>query len=171
MIRCAAMELPCNGGAYVGPGDSVQRPTCCHAPTENQGRPAPADMGPSDMGHISPIRVEARLHCQLLSRDWTSDKGNIVIFGRRFALDPFLKANPPSRHVVPAPREMATAYRDIVPVALVDVWRHKGLGLYGKYQLALIDPRQWQPILDRWIVSPPDDVRRSAARPLSVILH
>ncbi|PPV05892.1 hypothetical protein XBLMG947_1504 [Xanthomonas bromi] len=78
---------------------------------------------------------------------------------RRLALSPFTKAHPP-RKTQPAPADLLGAYESVLPASLLELWRRKGLGHYGGMQLALIDPRQWQPVLDRWIVSPPDAVRR-----------
>lgn len=78
---------------------------------------------------------------------------------RRLALSPFIKAHPP-RKTQPAPADLIAAYAPLLPASLLELWRQEGLGHYGDMQLALIDPRQWQPVLDRWIVSPPDAVRR-----------
>ncbi len=82
-----------------------------------------------------------------------------MLFFRRLALHRFVKTHPPSRQVSPADRELVSAYDDILPASLIELWRRKGLGFYGDLQLALIDPRPWQPVLDRWIVSPTDAVR------------
>jgi len=48
-----------------------------------------------------------------------------------------------------------------------------GLGNPLILQLALIDPRPWQAVLNRWIISPPDDVRRIpiALTPFGVLLY
>jgi len=78
-----------------------------------------------------------------------------MFFSRRLTLQRFVKTHPPSRHVVPAPDELVMAYEGILPESLLELWRRKGLGLYGGLQLALIDPRTWQPVLDRWIVGSP----------------
>ncbi|MDR1849064.1 MAG: hypothetical protein LBQ75_03395 [Zoogloeaceae bacterium] len=75
-------------------------------------------------------------------------------------LQPFVETHPPERQVVPAPDELVAAYEGILPASLLELWRRKGLGLYGNLQLALIDPRAWQPVLDRWIISPPGAVQR-----------
>jgi hypothetical protein len=82
------------------------------------------------------------------------------MFFRRLTLHRFVKTHRPSRLVSPAPRELVAAYDGILPESLLELWRRKGLGYYGDLQLALIDPRPWQAVLDRWIVSPPDTVRR-----------
>ncbi|WP_230461006.1 GAD-like domain-containing protein [Burkholderia ubonensis] len=97
---------------------------------------------------------------------------DMVIF-RRLALHRFVKMHPPARQVSPAPAELVTAYEGILPASLLELWRRKGLGFYGDLQLALIDPRAWQPVLDRWIVSPPDAVRRIpiALTPFGVLLY
>ncbi|MDP9898476.1 GAD-like domain-containing protein [Variovorax ginsengisoli] len=96
-----------------------------------------------------------------------------MVFFRRLILQDFVKTHPPSRQCVPASRELIRAYDGILPPSLLDLWRRKGLGFYGDQQLALIDPRLWQPVLDRWIISPPDAVRRIpiALTPLGVLLY
>lgn len=94
-------------------------------------------------------------------------------FFRRLALQPFLKAHPPQRRVAPAPADLIAEYDGVLPSSLLALWRRKGLGFYGERQLALIDPRAWRAVLDRWIVSAPDDVRRTpiALTPFGVILY
>lgn len=96
-----------------------------------------------------------------------------MVFFRRLALHRFVKTHPPSRQVSAAPRELVAAYEGILPASLLELWRQKGLGLYGDLQLSLIDPRSWQPVLDRWVASPPDAVRRVpiALTPFGVILY
>lgn len=96
-----------------------------------------------------------------------------MVFLRRLTLHRFVKAHPPSRQVSPASRELVSAYEGVVPASLLELWRRKGLGFYGDLQLALIDPRPWQPVLDRWIVSPPDTVRRVpiALTPFGTLLY
>ncbi|MHC1655186.1 GAD-like domain-containing protein [Stenotrophomonas maltophilia] len=96
-----------------------------------------------------------------------------MVFLRRLTLHRFVKTHPPSRQVSPAPRELVSAYEGILPASLLDLWRRKGLGFYGDLQLALIDPRPWQSVLDRWIVSPPDTVRRIpfALTPFGTLLY
>lgn len=69
---------------------------------------------------------------------------------RRLALFPFIKAHPP-RKTQPVVPDLIAAYAPVLPVSLLELWRQKGLGHYGSMQRALIDPRQWQPVLDRWI--------------------
>ncbi|TKT75914.1 GAD-like domain-containing protein [Aquamicrobium sp. LC103] len=83
-----------------------------------------------------------------------------MVFFRRLALDRFVKTHPPSRQVSRASAELIAAYDGRLPASLLELWRRKGLGFYGELQLALIDPRPWQAVLDRWIVSPPDAVTR-----------
>lgn len=91
---------------------------------------------------------------------------------RRLALAPFIKAHP-ARQVSPAPAALIAAYEGVLPASLLELWRKKGLGLYGECQLALIDPTQWQLVLDRWIVSPPDAVPRIpiAITPFGVLVY
>lgn len=75
-------------------------------------------------------------------------------------LDTFIATNPPHDTTIPAPPELLDGFADQVPECLVALWREHGLGFYGPRQLCLIDPRDWQATLDRWIVSPPGEVRR-----------
>jgi len=91
---------------------------------------------------------------------------------RRLTLAPFIKAHP-ARQVSPAPAALIAAYEGLLPASLLELWRKKGLGLYGERQLALIDPTPWQPVLDRWIVSPPDSVPRIpiAITPFGVLVY
>ncbi len=84
---------------------------------------------------------------------------------RRLALSRFLKAHPPGK-TQPAATDLIAAYAPVLPASLLELWRKKGLGHYGRMQFALIDPRQWQPVLDRWIVSPPDAVQVFRSRSL-----
>ena len=42
------------------------------------------------------------------------------------------------------------------PAELVELWTRHGLGFYGQQRLALVDPAQWSPVLQRWLGS---DVR------------
>lgn len=67
---------------------------------------------------------------------------------RRLALSRFLKAHPPDK-TQPAATDLIAAYAPVLPASLLELWRKKGLGHYGRMQFALIDPRQWQPVLDR----------------------
>jgi hypothetical protein len=83
-----------------------------------------------------------------------------MICFRRLALHPFVTAHP-AQQTSPAPAELIAAHEGILPASLLELWRRKGLGLYGDLQIALIDPRRWQPVLDRWIVSPPGTTRRT----------
>ncbi|SCB44862.1 GAD-like domain-containing protein [Rhizobium multihospitium] len=97
----------------------------------------------------------------------------LVLPFRRLALYRFVEAHSPSRQVSRADGELVAAYEGILPDSLLELWRRKGLGFYGEMQLALIDPRPWQAVLNRWIVSPPDDVRRVpiALTPFGVLLY
>ncbi|SEM33812.1 hypothetical protein SAMN05518845_12128 [Variovorax sp. YR750] len=76
------------------------------------------------------------------------------MFGR-IKLHPFIKANPPHASCVPATKDLLGRYEGRLPVALLELWRKHGLGLYGRRQICLIDPDAWQSTLDRWIVSLP----------------
>lgn len=94
------------------------------------------------------------------------------MFGR-LALRQFIKKHPPSRQLRPADKALLAAYQGILPEPLLALWRRKGLGLYGSRQIALIDPSQWQPVLDRWIVSPADAAQRIpiALSPFGVLFY
>jgi hypothetical protein len=96
-----------------------------------------------------------------------------LVLPRRLTLHRFVKTHRPSRQVSPARHKRVSAYEGVLPASLLDLWRRKGLGFYGDLQLALIDPRQWQSVLDRWIVSPPDSVRRIpiALTPFGTLLY
>lgn len=89
------------------------------------------------------------------------------------ALLPFLQAHPPHARNHPASAELIEGYRDRLPDSLLALWQEAGLGFYGQRRIALIDPRVWQPVLDRWIASPPDDARRIpiALTPFGAILY
>lgn len=96
-----------------------------------------------------------------------------MVFFRRLALHRFVKTHPPASDAMPASRELIAAYEGILPASLLELWRKKGLGFYGELQLALIDPRPWQPVLDRWITTAPDEVRRIpiALTPFGTLLY
>lgn len=96
-----------------------------------------------------------------------------MVFFRRLALEPFIKAHPPHRSNRPAPADLLAAYEGRLPASLLELWRKKGLGFYGEWQLALIDPRIWQPVLDRWLVSPRPTLERIpiGLTPLGVLLY
>ncbi len=96
-----------------------------------------------------------------------------MVFFRRLALHRFLKMHSPLRQTSPAPRELLSAYDGILPESLLELWHRIGFGLYGDLQLTLIDPGLWQPVLDRWIVSPPNAMRRIpiALTPFGVLLY
>ena len=76
-------------------------------------------------------------------------------------LQPFAEANPPQDGNVPAPQDLVDRFVGLLPDCLIELWRAHGLGRYGARQLCLIDPTDWQATLDRWIVSPEDEVRRT----------
>lgn len=96
-----------------------------------------------------------------------------MIFFRRLALHRFVSKHSPARQVTPASGELLAAYDGILPASLLELWRKKGLGFYGKLQLALIDPAVWQPVLDSWIISPPSSVQRIplALTPFGTLLY
>lgn len=83
-----------------------------------------------------------------------------MIFFRRLALHRFVKTHPSVPGQKSASHELVATYKDILPAALLELWRKKGLGFYGAQKLALIDPRPWQSVLDNWISPGPDGVPR-----------
>lgn len=98
---------------------------------------------------------------------------SVLSLFRGLALQRFVTAHPPAPPVRPAPPELIDAYAGLLPESLLELWRRKGLGLYGDYQITLIDPRPWQKVLDRWVVSKPDTVRRIpiALTPFGMLLY
>lgn len=96
-----------------------------------------------------------------------------MVFFRRPALQRFLKTHPPHRSNEPASADLLAAYEGKLPASLLELWRKKGLGFYGKWQLALIDPRIWQPVLDRWLVAPRQTLHRIpiGLTPLGTLLY
>ena len=76
-------------------------------------------------------------------------------------LQPFAEANPPQDDNMPAPQDLVDRFVGLLPDCLIELWRVHGLGTYGPRQLCLIDPTDWQAALDRWIVSPEDEVQRT----------
>ena len=96
-----------------------------------------------------------------------------MIFFRRLALHRFVRAHPPGPDVKPAPSQLIKAYEGILPASLLELWRKKGLGFYGELQIALIDPRPWQPVLDSWITNASDNTQRIpiALTPFGTLLY
>jgi hypothetical protein len=109
--------------------------------------------------------------CFARRRPFLSGTGSMIFF-RRLALRQFINAHP-ARAVSSVSDDLVAAYDGALPASLLELWRKKGLGLYGDAQLALIDPRQWQPVLDRWIVSPPSETQRIpiALTPFGALLY
>ena len=66
-----------------------------------------------------------------------------------------------------------SAVPDSLPDQLAELWRVHGPGPYGDRLIRLVDPRVWQPILDRWIVTPPNETRRVpiALTPFGTLLY
>lgn len=95
-----------------------------------------------------------------------------MMFGR-IALRAFAKAHPPRADNVPASADALARHKGDVPAALLELWRKHGFGFYGDRQICLIEPDAWQATLDRWIVSPPDAVRRVpiALTPFGAIVY
>ena len=94
-------------------------------------------------------------------------------FFRRLALHRFIKQHPPASDNQAVSAELIAAYDGILPTALLELWRKKGLGFYGNRQLALINPQEWQPVLDDWTSHPDDDVLRIpiALTPFGTLLY
>lgn len=91
----------------------------------------------------------------------------------RIALHSFVKNHPPQADVRPPEPDAIKPYEGQVPDSLLQLWRKHGWGFYGKRQIALVDPARWQPVLDRWIVSPPDQARRVpiALTPFGLLIY
>ncbi|TXN70477.1 GAD-like domain-containing protein [Methylobacterium sp. WL6] len=83
-------------------------------------------------------------------------------------LAPFAVTHPPRSSA----RPIASPTGDL-PAALAELWRTYGPGPYGARLLRLVDPGLWQPVLDRWIVTPPNETRRVpiALTPFGTILY
>lgn len=79
---------------------------------------------------------------------------------RRLALHRFIRDHKPAQDVAPAAPALVDACRGILPDSLLELWQKKGIGFYGARQFALIDPRDWQPVLDRWICRSGDEGAR-----------
>ena len=79
---------------------------------------------------------------------------------RRQPLSTFVQHHPPIEPMTRASAQLLDAYAGRVPDSVLALWRAHGLGRYGASGLRLVDPREWQAVLDRWIVSPPDDAQR-----------
>ncbi len=82
------------------------------------------------------------------------------MFFNRIALAAFVKHHAPSKPRVAADAALVEAYAGKLPACLIELWRKHGLGRYGAWDFQLLDPREWQATLNRWIVSPPDETLR-----------
>ncbi|MEO1493430.1 MAG: GAD-like domain-containing protein [Pseudomonadota bacterium] len=81
-----------------------------------------------------------------------------MFFG--IALKRFVRANRPASGNRRPDRDALAAFEGRLPKELLELWRKHGFGFYGASQVRLIDPAIWQPVLDRWIETPPDAVAR-----------
>jgi hypothetical protein len=68
-------------------------------------------------------------------------------------LQPFLDQFLPGV-VQPASPELLGAYRGVLPESLLELWEQVGLGQYAGGLLTLIDPREYAPALQGWLMAP-----------------
>lgn len=66
-------------------------------------------------------------------------------------LQPFLDRFPPT-DVRPASAGLLQAYRGVLPEALLQLWAHAGPGQYAGGLLTLLDPREYAPTLQGWLM-------------------
>lgn len=66
-------------------------------------------------------------------------------------IDRFLERYPADSDVRRPDQVFLDHARDIAPDELVRIWAKHGLGFYGDQRLALIDPGDWQPVLQEWL--------------------
>ncbi|THF69207.1 DUF1851 domain-containing protein [Deinococcus sp. Arct2-2] len=66
------------------------------------------------------------------------------------AVEHFLQRHPPT-HTRPVPEARAAAYQDILPDELPALWRTAGWGKYGGGLIELIDPADYQDVLNGWL--------------------
>lgn len=76
------------------------------------------------------------------------------------ALQAFVDFNLPYSANVPADPALITRYENLLPAALLELWRVHGLGYYGDRALWLINPDVWQETFDLWVNPTQDDRRR-----------
>lgn len=70
------------------------------------------------------------------------------------ALDPFVSRYAPT-DVTPVGDGFAQYAADVLPGALVELYRRHGLGWYGEQELLLVDPGMWTPVLAEWFGEAP----------------
>lgn len=66
------------------------------------------------------------------------------------AVKHFLQRHPPTQ-TRPVPEECAAAYQDTLPDELLVLWRLSGWGKYGGGLIELIDPADYQDVLNGWL--------------------
>ena len=76
------------------------------------------------------------------------------------ALQAFVDANLPYTANRPADPALIKRYENLLPAALLELWRVHGLGYYGERGLWLLNPDIWQAVLDLWVNPGQDETRR-----------
>ena len=76
------------------------------------------------------------------------------------ALQAFVDANLPYTANRPADPALIKRYENLLPAALLELWRVHGLGYYGERALWLLNPDTWQATFDLWIDPGQDETRR-----------
>lgn len=62
----------------------------------------------------------------------------------------FLEKYSPTK-TVPVSEETIERYKDIVPESLVQLWKQHGFGKYNNGLIELVDPAQYQELLEMWL--------------------
>ncbi|GKQ45921.1 hypothetical protein PSTH1771_01640 [Pseudomonas syringae pv. theae] len=75
-------------------------------------------------------------------------------------LQAFIHAHPPHADNQHPDAHLLARYRDLLPEALLELWSEHGLGYYGERRLWLLNPDDWQFVLDQWIQHIDDAARR-----------
>ncbi len=60
----------------------------------------------------------------------------------------------PSGDVAPMSADTLAQFQDRVPAILLDRWKRPGIGVLGGGRLQLIDPADYEPVLDQWLGRP-----------------
>lgn len=76
------------------------------------------------------------------------------------ALRAFIAAHPPHAANHPADAALIKRYENLLPAALLELWREHGLGYYGERAICLINPETWQAAFDLWVNPGQDETKR-----------
>ena len=89
------------------------------------------------------------------------------------ALQAFVDAHPRSAANRPADPALIKRYENLLPAALLELWRAHGLGCYGERALWLLNPDTWQATFDLWVSPGQDETRRIPVlmTPLGTLLY